>query len=71
MPQEIRQQNLRNRRRFVPRAEFAATSRRAPTVDLAAFRADQDAAFDGFSDDFAGFTELSTLVEVTRPTAAQ
>jgi hypothetical protein len=32
--------------RFVPRGEFAATSRNAPTIDLAAFRADQDAAAD-------------------------
>jgi antitoxin (DNA-binding transcriptional repressor) of toxin-antitoxin stability system len=35
---------LRRRRRFVPRAEFAAMSRTAPPVDLEAFRADQDAA---------------------------
>jgi antitoxin (DNA-binding transcriptional repressor) of toxin-antitoxin stability system len=33
-------------RRFVPRQEFAAMSRNAPAVDLAAFRADQDAALD-------------------------
>ncbi|MFP8884986.1 MULTISPECIES: hypothetical protein [Streptomyces] len=32
----------RRRRRFVPRAEFAATSRTAPSVCLDAFRADQD-----------------------------
>ncbi len=37
---------LRRRRRFVSRAEFAETSRSAPAVDLAAFRADQDAAYD-------------------------
>lgn len=37
---------IRHRRRFVPRGEFAATSRNAPTIDLAAFRADQDAATD-------------------------
>lgn len=37
---------LRRRRRFVPRAEFAAMSRGAPSVDLEAFRADQDAAAD-------------------------
>jgi prevent-host-death family protein len=36
----------RRRRRFVPRGEFAAISRNAPTIDLAAFRADQDAAAD-------------------------
>jgi prevent-host-death family protein len=35
---------LRRRRRFVPRAEFAAMSRTAPPIDLEAFRADQDAA---------------------------
>jgi prevent-host-death family protein len=37
---------IRRRRRFVPRGEFAASSRHAPAVDLAAFRADQDAAAD-------------------------
>jgi prevent-host-death family protein len=37
---------IRRRRRFVPREEFAATSRNAPTIDLAAFRADQDVAAD-------------------------
>jgi prevent-host-death family protein len=37
---------LRQRRRFVPRQEFAAMSRNAPAVDLQAFRADQDAALD-------------------------
>src|SRR5262245_3903559 len=37
---------LRRRHRFVPRQEFAAMSRNAPVVDLLAFRADQDAAFD-------------------------
>lgn len=37
---------LRRRRRFVSRAEFAEASRFAPAVDLAAFRADQDAAYD-------------------------
>jgi prevent-host-death family protein len=36
----------RRRRRFVPRGEFAASSRNAPAIDLAAFRADQDAAAD-------------------------
>ncbi|WP_049571261.1 hypothetical protein [Streptomyces sp. SBT349] len=34
---------LRRRRRFVPRAEFAALSRTAPDIRLEAFRADQDA----------------------------
>lgn len=37
---------LRRRRRFVSRAEFAATSRHAPTFDPTAFRADQDRAFE-------------------------
>jgi prevent-host-death family protein len=37
---------LRRRRRFVPRAEFAAMSRHAPVIDLDAFRADQDRAAD-------------------------
>jgi prevent-host-death family protein len=39
---------LRRRRRFVPKAEFVAMSRHAPVIDLAAFRADQDA---GYEDD--------------------
>lgn len=34
------------RRRFVTREEFAAMSRNAPSIDLEAFRADQDAAID-------------------------
>ena len=42
---------LRRRRRFVSRAEFSAMSRNAPQVDLEAFRADQEAVFDGFQDD--------------------
>jgi prevent-host-death family protein len=37
---------IRRRRRFVPRADFATASRHAPAVDLAAFRADQEAAAD-------------------------
>ena len=37
---------LRRRRRFVSRAHFTETSRTAPTVDLAAFRADQEAGYD-------------------------
>jgi prevent-host-death family protein len=41
---------LRRRRRFVPRQEFVAMSRNAPTVDLDAFRADQDAALDQEAD---------------------
>jgi prevent-host-death family protein len=36
----------RRRRRFVPRAEFATASRNASAIDLAAFRADQNAAAD-------------------------
>ena len=42
---------IRRHRRFVSRAEFAAMPRNAPQVDLAAFRADQDAALDGYQDD--------------------
>lgn len=42
---------LRRRRRFVPRAEFAAMSRAAPALDLGAFRADQAAAYDDEADD--------------------
>jgi prevent-host-death family protein len=42
---------LRRRRRFVPRAEFAAMSRTAPPIDLEAFRADQEAAVDHETDD--------------------
>jgi prevent-host-death family protein len=42
---------LRRRRRFVTRAEFTATSRRAPTFDVAAFRADQDAAIEQVAGD--------------------
>ncbi len=37
---------LRRKRRFVSRAEFAAMSHAASTVDLNAFRADQEAALD-------------------------
>ncbi|MGY4770593.1 type II toxin-antitoxin system Phd/YefM family antitoxin [Kribbella sp. CWNU-51] len=37
---------LRRRRRFVPRAEFAAMSRTGPDVSLDDFRADQDALVD-------------------------
>ncbi len=37
---------LRRRRRLVPREEVVAMSRNAPAVDLAAFRADQEAALD-------------------------
>ena len=37
---------LRQRRRFVSRAEFAAMSRSAPAIDADAFRADQDTAAD-------------------------
>jgi len=45
---------LRRRRRFVSRAEFAEASRTAPAVDLAAFRADQEAAYDqGLVDPYA------------------
>jgi prevent-host-death family protein len=45
---------LRRRRRFVPRQEFAAMSRTAASVDVAAFRADQEAAADqGLADPYA------------------
>lgn len=37
---------LRRRRRFVPRQEFAAMSGAAATVDVDAFRADQEASAD-------------------------
>jgi prevent-host-death family protein len=37
---------LRQRRRFVPRQEFAASSRHAPPMDIEAFRADQEAALE-------------------------
>jgi antitoxin (DNA-binding transcriptional repressor) of toxin-antitoxin stability system len=39
------------RRRFVPRTQFALSSELAAAVDLEGFRADQDAALDGVSDD--------------------
>ena len=42
---------LRRRRRFVPRAEFAAMSRTAPEVSLDDYRADQDAFVDQEPDD--------------------
>ncbi|MGW3120124.1 prevent-host-death protein [Streptomyces sp. NPDC001107] len=42
---------LRRRRRFVPRAEFAAVSRTAPDVSLDAFRDDQDAVVEQELDD--------------------
>lgn len=37
---------LRQRRRFVSRAEFTAMSRTAPVIDADAFRADHDAVAD-------------------------
>ena len=37
---------LRRRSRFISRAEFARGSRLAPLIDIAGFRADQDAAYD-------------------------
>ena len=37
---------IRRRRKFVSRQEFAAMSRNAPTGDLDAFRADQEAVAD-------------------------
>ncbi|GHJ28254.1 hypothetical protein TPA0910_26870 [Streptomyces hygroscopicus subsp. sporocinereus] len=42
---------LRRRRRFVPRAEFAAMSRTAPDLSLDAFRDDQDAIVEQELDD--------------------
>ncbi|MBC9731441.1 MULTISPECIES: type II toxin-antitoxin system Phd/YefM family antitoxin [Streptomyces] len=42
---------LRGRRRFVPRAEFAAMSRTAPDISLDAFRDDQDAVVEQELDD--------------------
>ena len=42
---------LRKRRRFIPRSDFATMSRTAPTIDLARFRADQDASIDSALDD--------------------
>ncbi|MFE9773081.1 type II toxin-antitoxin system Phd/YefM family antitoxin [Streptomyces sp. NPDC005931] len=42
---------LRRRRRFVPRAEFAAMSRTAPDISLDAFRDDQDAVVEQQLDD--------------------
>lgn len=42
---------LRRPRRFVPREEFAATSRTAPDISLRAFRADQDATAEQEPDD--------------------
>lgn len=41
---------LRHRRRFVSRHEFAAMSRGAPDMDIAAFRADQELAADQHPD---------------------
>lgn len=46
---------LRRRRRFLSRAEFARGSQLAPEIDIAAFRADQDAAYD---QDLAAAAEL-------------
>lgn len=37
---------LRRRPRFVSRQQFAVMSRNAPSIDVEAFRADQDAAVD-------------------------
>jgi prevent-host-death family protein len=42
---------LRRRRRFVPRAEFAAMSQTAPKVSLEHFRADQEAFGEHGQDD--------------------
>ncbi|MFJ8074862.1 type II toxin-antitoxin system Phd/YefM family antitoxin [Streptomyces sp. NPDC096176] len=42
---------LRHRRRFVPRAEFAAMSRTAPDISLDAFRDDQNTVVEQELDD--------------------
>ena len=42
---------LRRRRAFVSRQEFATMSRGASTIDLDAFRADQDVSADSHLDD--------------------
>ena len=42
---------LARRRRFVARDEFARASKSAPTFDVAAFRAQLEAEFDGELDD--------------------
>lgn len=42
---------LRRRRTFVSRSEFAAMSRSASSIDLAAFRADQEHTTAGELDD--------------------
>ncbi|WP_042459983.1 type II toxin-antitoxin system Phd/YefM family antitoxin [Streptacidiphilus jiangxiensis] len=42
---------LKRRRRFVPRAEFAAMSQGAPDISLETFRADQDATAAQETDD--------------------
>jgi prevent-host-death family protein len=44
---------LRRRKRLVTREEFAAMSRGAPSIDIEAFRADQEAARDhGMTDPY-------------------
>lgn len=42
---------VRPRPRFVSRADFARSSRSAPVIDLARFREDQDATWDGRIED--------------------
>lgn len=42
---------MRRRRRFVSRTEFARGSQLAPMIDVTAFRADQDTAYDQSSSD--------------------
>lgn len=45
---------LRRRKRYLTRVEFARGSQLTPSVDITAFRADQDAAFDeALSDPYA------------------
>jgi len=46
---------LRRRRRFIPRQEFSAMSQTAATVDVDAFRGDQEASADHhLADPYAG-----------------
>lgn len=61
------QPELGERRQFVPRAEFAATSRTAPAVDLERFRSEQDATLDHRGDDRTAFRDV---VPGDRPTSA-
>ncbi|WP_210747132.1 hypothetical protein [Nocardia speluncae] len=48
---ELAQPGRLHRRRFVSRYEFAAMTRTPSDIDLAAFRADQDATVEACADD--------------------